>query len=236
VARQRLIEAIDAVKPVSGYSLLTGIGLLLGFARELTVASSYGLSPQLDVFVAVTSLQLLFGTQLGNALEAAFISRVAKGSGELSVSRSLRSALYSLTIVNLGIVLFLLAGGEFLLRTVFPHFDEAQYSLAVRTLHLLLLPIVCASTAGLLRGALAVQGCFAPGFLTGSIVSACSILSVIFLSNRLGIDALTLGVAVGNVCVSLLFAAQLFGLTAPVSRQPMTPSHGGWFFVWYCVV
>jgi len=230
--RQPLSEALGSVRVLSGYSLLTGIGLLLGFARELTVASAYGLSPQLDVFVAIMSLQLLFGTQVGNALETAFISRVATAGGSSAVSRAVKPALCGLLLINVGIVAFLLASAGLLVNSIFPRFDAAQATLGVRTLHLLTVPIVFASTAGLLRGALSVLGAFAPGFLAGSIISVCSILSVSFLSERLGIDALTLGVAVGNILVMLLFAAQLFRLTVSDSVESSTSWRDGWFVLW----
>jgi putative peptidoglycan lipid II flippase len=219
-------------RAVSGYSLLTGLGLLLGFARELTVASTYGLSSSLDVFVAVMTVQLFFGTQIGNAVETAFISRVAKQGGAVAVGQSLLPALYGLMLVNVGIAVILLGGAGLLVGTIFPRFDAAQQTLAVRTLHVLLLPIICASTAGLLRGALAVLGSFAPGFLAGSIVSMCTILSIVFLSPSLGIDALTLGVAAGNLCVLILFAVQLIRLSQPNTWRRPTGSNAGWFVLW----
>jgi len=88
VLRQVFTDLFGSVQAVSGYSLLTGLGLLLGFIRELTVASTFGLSSELDVFVAVMSVQLFFGAQIGNALETAFISRIAKQGGAAVVGRS----------------------------------------------------------------------------------------------------------------------------------------------------
>jgi putative peptidoglycan lipid II flippase len=235
--RRALVDMLGPLREASGYSLLTAIGLALGFVRELTVASTFGLSPQLDVFVAVMTLQLLFGAQIGNALETAFISRVAKDGGPAAVSRAVRPALCSLLLVNLGVVLFLLGSGGFLVHSIFPRFDVPQATLGVRTLHLLTAPIVFASTAGLLRGALSVLGAFAPGFMAGSIISLCSILSISLWSERLGIDALTLGVAVGNLLVMLLFALQLVRLTssAPSESAPSEstpPAREGWFMLW----
>jgi putative peptidoglycan lipid II flippase len=135
-------------------------------------------------------------------------------------------------VVNAGVVVFLLVSAGLLLETIFPQFDAAQQSLGVRTLHALLLPIVFASTAGLLRGGLAVLGSFAPGFLAGSIVSVCTILSIIVLSSSLGIDALTLGVAAGNLCVLVLFAMQFARLSLSESSTQSTGSAAGWFVLW----
>lgn len=226
-------DVLGPLREASGYSLLTAIGLVFGFVRELTVASTFGLSPQLDVFVAVMSLQLFFGAQIGNALETAFISRVARGGGAAAVSRAVQPALCGLLVVNLGVVLFLLGSAGLLLSAFFPRFDAAQEALGVRTLHFLTAPIVFASTAGLLRGALSVLGAFAPGFAAGSIISLCSIISITLWSEKLGVDALTLGVAAGNLLVMLLFASRLVRMTwsAPLSES-RPPAGEGWFLLW----
>lgn len=230
--RRALVDILGPLREASGYSLLTFVGLVLGFARELTVASTFGLSPQLDVFVAVMTLQLFFGAQIGNALETVFIARVAKEGGAMTVRREVKPALCGLLLVNLGVVLFLLASGGLLVQGIFPRFDETQAALGVRTLHFLTLPIVFASTAGLLRGALSVLGAFAPGFVAGSIISVCSILSITIWSEPLGIDALTLGVAVGNLLVMLLFALRLLRLTSSTPSDSTLPASKGWFVLW----
>ena len=236
MVREAMRELAGSVRALSGYSLLTGLGLLLGLARELAVASAFGLSPQLDVFVAVLTIQLFFGAQVGNALETAFISRVASDGKTLIVYRSLWPAIYGLLLVHIGIIGCLAVTGSFLLDSIFPSFDRDQLTLASHTLHALFLPIIFASTAGLLRGALAVLGSFAPGFVAGSIVSCCTIVSVVFCSSSLGIDALTLGVSVGNLGVLTVFAGRLVVLKREVAS--VTPpalalsADGGWFVLW----
>jgi putative peptidoglycan lipid II flippase len=230
--RHVLADVLGPLRDVSGYSLLMAVGLALGFLRELTVASTFGLSPQLDVFVVIMTFHFFFGAQIGNALETAFISRAAKEGGPASVSRAVKPALCGLLLVNFGVVLFLLGSGGFLLQNIFPRFDAMQATLGVRTLHMLALPIVFASTAGLLRGALSVLGTFAPGFAAGSIISLCSILSILFWSEDFGIDALTLGVATGNLLVMLLFGLQLVRLTWSTPSESKPSARSGWFVLW----
>lgn len=231
-ARRVFIDVVRPLRETSGYFLLTAAGLAIGFYRELTVASTFGLSPQLDVFVAIMTLQLFFGAQIGNALEMVFISRVAQEGGPAAVNRSIKPALCGLLLVNLGVVVFLLGSGGFLVHGLFPHFDEMQATLGVRTLHFLTVAIVFASTAGLLRGALSVLGSFAPGFVAGSIISLCSIVSITLWAEWLGIDALTLGVAVGNLLVMLLFAFRLVRLTSAAPSTSAPPGREGWFLLW----
>lgn len=233
---ETLRELARSARTLSGYSLLTGLGLLLGLARELAVASAFGLSPQLDVFVAVLTIQLFFGAQVGNALETAFISRVASEGNARIVRRSLWPAIYGLALVHVGVIGCLAVTGSFLLDTIFPRFDHGQLALASHTLYALFLPIIFASTAGLLRGALAVLGSFAPGFLAGSIVSCCTILSVLLFAPTLGIDALTLGVSIGNLGVLILFAARLLVLSRNDVSVPAPTwsrsANGSWFALW----
>lgn len=234
--RRAVADAIGSVRILSGYSLVTGLGLFLGLARELTVASTFGLSPQLDVFVAVMTVQAFFGAQIGNALETAFIGRVASQRTPHAVCRSLRPALSGVLLVNGGVVLGLSLSGGLLLEDLFPLFDGGQLMLATQMLQALLLPMVCASTAGLLRGSLAVLGSFAPGFLAGSIVSMCMIVSIAVFSSSLGIDALTLGVAIGNLGVLGLFVVRLVVLrreAVPESCETTSVmKRDGWFVLW----
>jgi len=229
-------EVAAALRGISGYSLLTGFGLAVGFVRELTVASTFGLSPQLDVFVAVMTVQLFFGAQVGNALETAFISRLPRGQGPSAVVRSVKAALCGLLFVNAAILLLLFISGPSLITHLFPRFDVEQQALATRTLNGLLLPMAFASSAGLLRGSLAVLGSFAPGFIAGSLMSLCTIVSITLFSPRLGIDALTLGVAVGNLGVLLLFALRLMlSNREATSEGGMISPHttrDGWFVLW----
>ncbi len=234
--RQMIAGAIRASRALTGYSLLTGLGLLLGFVREMMVASTFGLSTQLDVFVAVMTVQLFFGAQIGNALETAFISRIAGRSEAGAVLRSVKPAVYGLLCVNAGVVLCLWGGGSWLLKELFPRFDAGQQALATQMLHIFLLPIVCACTAGVLRAALSVMGAFVPGFMAGSIVSVCTILSIGFFSSALGIDALTVGVAVGNLAVLGFFLGRLALLRYNAGSHTLKASSAvkpdGWFMLW----
>ena len=88
--RRALVDLLGPLREASGYSLPTAVGLALGFAREVTVASTFGLSSQLDVFIAIMTIQLFFGTQIGNALETVFIARVATEGGVVTVKREVK--------------------------------------------------------------------------------------------------------------------------------------------------
>lgn len=196
-------------KAMPTYALLIVAGLMLGFLRELTVASTFGLSSELDVFVVVMGFQLFLGVQVGNALEMVFISKTAsRGTSEQRLF--FWSAVRGLVVWNLAMTAVLIAVSGGLLSLVFPAFSQEQNQLGVRLVQMLLLPIILASSAGLVRGALAVSGVFLPGFMAGSIVSVCTIGSVLLFGETAGIESLVWGVVAGNLIILALYAVQLY--------------------------
>ena len=188
---------------------LSGIALLLGFARELVIASRFGLSPDLDAYIAVLGFHVFFGTQIGNALENAFVSKVAALGGGHHVATNLRSSFRSLVAVNIAVAAFLLLFANSLLNAIFPAFTASQHALSVKILYFLIFSIAFANTAGLVRGGLYVARQFAPGFLSGSVISLSTILTVLLFSRKVGIASLVGGFIIGNFLVLVLFVIVL---------------------------
>ncbi len=224
-----IIDLVRTLKGVSGYSILATIGLGFGFIRELVVASQFGLSPELDVFVAVMSIHLFFGPQIGNAIEAAFISKVPRSSAISDLVARLTQSLSSLILLNAAIVVLLVITSDAALNALFPSFDAHQHRLGIRMIQFLLLPIAFANMAGLLRGGLNVLGQFAPGFFAGTVVSVTTIISVLAFAPHAGVDALVLGYAAGHFLVLVVFAARLIMIDGVVAQRPNWIGGGMWF-------
>ncbi|NJD05862.1 MAG: hypothetical protein FIA97_05110 [Methylococcaceae bacterium] len=189
------------------YPLLSGFALLFGFARELTVSSHFGLSQELDVYVAVLGFYTFFGVQIGNVLEMVFISKSASFSTPEAVNVQLAKAVMVLLLMNGLVAGILFGGGGHMLQRIFPNFTQQQQDLGAAMLGYLFLAIVFANLSGLYRAALNVLRVFAPGMLGGSIISLCSIAAVLLFSQDLGIQALLFGFLVGNSLVLLLVIA-----------------------------
>lgn len=204
------INFLNRIKKMSSYMVLSAITLLLGFARELVVASRFGLSLELDAYIAASGFHLFFGTQVGNALQNAFVSKVSALGDTHHIKANFRSSLYSLVIVNVGIAAFLTLFAGRLISTIFPDFVPQQHALAVRILYSLIISIVFANTAGLIRGALYVTRNFAPGFLSGAVISVSTILSVLLFSGTIGIASLVVGFIIGNFLVLILYGTILW--------------------------
>ena len=190
------------------YALASGIGILAGLAREVIVASTYGLSSDLDVLVAVMGFHLLLGVQIGNAIESVFVSKMAPLHGR-GVTLLLKQASLALLVINAVALTGLFVASRPMLELIFPYFTIDQYDTGVRLIRILLFSIACAGLAGLMRAGLSVRGSFAPGFLAGSVVSLSTIVSVLMFAERWGIDALIWGFAAGHFLVLAWFMTAL---------------------------
>ncbi len=199
------------------YSLASGIVILAGLAREMVVASAFGLSEDLDVLVAVMGLHLLFGVQVGNALEAVFVSKMSAQHGH-TVKPLIKQVSIALLVVNAGVLTILVLGSRPVLTVIFPEFSIQQVDTGVRLIQLLLFPIACAGLAGLIRGGLTVMGSFVPVFLSGAVVSLFTIFSVLVFADRWGIDAMVWGFAAGHFLVLVWFIVMLARSPVPSAK------------------
>lgn len=199
------------------YSLASGIVILAGLAREIVIASAFGLSGDLDVLVAVMGLHLLFGVQVGNALETVFISKKSSQPGR-TIRPVVKQVSGIVLLINAIALTILVLGSRPVLKLIFPEFTVEQFDTGVRLIQWLLFPIVCAGLAGLMRGGLSVSGKFAPAFLSGAVVSLSTIVSVLAFADRWGIDAMVWGFAAGHFLVLLWFTIVLGKNTVPSSN------------------
>ncbi len=207
------------------YSLASGIGILAGLAREIVVASTFGLSGDLDVLVAVMGFHLLFGVQVGNAIEQVFVSKIAPLHGRC-ITPLVKQVSLVLLLINAVALTILVLGSRPVLQFIFPHFTLDQCDTGVRLIRLLLFPIACAGLAGIMRGGLSVMGRFTPGFLAGSVVSLSTIVSVLVFADRWGIDALVWGFAAGHFFVLVWFTSALGKGRSPSSKTDVQDRGG----------
>jgi putative peptidoglycan lipid II flippase len=207
-------KEMKVLRQVPIYSVASGIVIVAGLAREVVIASTFGLSSELDVLVAVMGFHLLFGVQVGNAIEHVFVSKTASQHGA-SVRPLIKRASLVLIVINVIALTLLVFGSRSVLQMIFPQFSVEQCDTGVRLIRLLLFPIACAGLAGLMRAGLSVVGRFAPVFLSGAVVSLSTIVSVLLFADRWGIDAMVWGFATGHFFVLLWFVASFSGGAVP---------------------
>lgn len=189
---------------LSRYSLLSLIALLLGFWREIVVSSHFGLSRELDVYVAVLGFYLFFGVQVANTLEMVFISKASKVESDVQITAQLFSAVKILVAINILVSGVLYGMGAQLIELLFPGFNQDQIRLGVLILNQLLIAIMFANFSGLLRASLNLFHIFSPGLLSGALISSVSACAVIYLPAEYGLNTLVWGFVGGNGLVLLV--------------------------------
>ena len=201
------------------YALASGLVILAGLVREIIVASTFGLSGDLDVLVAVMGFHLLFGVQMGNAIQQVFVSKLASQQPH-RLKPLVKQAVLVLLAVNAVVLMVLALGSGPVLRWIFPEFTVEQYETGIRLIRLLLFPIACAGLAGIFRGGLSIMGSFAPVFLGGAIISLSTITSLVLFADPWGIDSLVWGFAAGHFLALVWFTHALWKCpTSPPSTQ-----------------
>ena len=203
-------ELLRKPHPLSRYSLLSLVALLLGLWRESVVSSHFGLSSELDVYVAASALFLFFGVQISNTLEMVFISKEAKRGDPGKAVPQLLQAAKVLLAINLLVCGALWVGAQSLIGAFFVGFSPSQITQGGEILRALLSAIVIANFCGILKASLNVLGVFAPGLLSGSLVSVFSGGMVLFFAQSMAIDALVYGLILGHsVVLGMLIAAYI---------------------------
>ena len=204
-----LNKLLNRIRSLSWLTFLSGIVLVFGFLREIVVARQYGVSQELDVFIAVFGIYMFLGVQVGNTLEMTVISKwehIHDIDDRRKLLVSVIGQLVLMTIVVVAIVVALFDDG---FRWLFPDFSQVHSVTALRIMRGLAIGILFSSIVGMLRGVLNTQRIFMPGIIGGAVISLSSILSMVLLFQTAGIYALVIGVIVGNAVLLVWYALLL---------------------------
>ncbi len=194
------------LRSLSWLSFLSGIVLVFGFLREIFVARQFGVSQELDVFIAVFGIYMFLGLQVGNTLEMTVISKWER-IPDIDDRRKLVALVIAqvalMMTVAVAIVIAFFDDG---FRLLFPDLSESHSGTAMRIMQGLVIGILFSSVAGLLRGVLNTQRIFMPGIIGGAVISLSSILSMVLFSRSVGIYALVIGIITGNAVLLAWYA------------------------------
>ena len=186
---------------VSKYSIFGVVALILGFIRELIVAKEFGTSESLDVYVAVLTFHLFFGTQVGNTIEMAFLPEAVKIDHKRDIAGVLFGALKRLLTLDVVVVSLLYLSARVVLEQLFPSFTQSQQALGTMLLSGMLLTTVLANCSGLFRGGLNGIRVFLPGLLASPIISVVSIVALLLFAQDFGVLTLLGALIIGNALV-----------------------------------
>ncbi|MBS3955609.1 MAG: hypothetical protein KGZ88_21915 [Methylomicrobium sp.] len=185
------------------YLFITSMVLASGMAREMIVASHYGLSSQLDAYAAVLGFYVFLGNQIANTLESAFISKYSHLDNHELIEKLLTDQIGVLIMISL-LCFLLFIQAENIISLVFD-FDDKLITLSVNIVKYFIPSMIFGSLVGLLRAVLNIKGIYSPGFFYGIINSLSVIASIFLLQDKLGIYSLPFGYALGNFITIIVY-------------------------------
>lgn len=191
---------------LSWLSFLSGIVLVFGFLREIVVARQFGVSQELDVFIAVFGIYMFLGLQVGNTLEMTVISKWERIPDIDDRQKLVASVIAQVALMMAVAVAIVIAFFDDGFRLLFPDLSESHSGTAMNIMQGLAIGILFSSITGLLRGVLNTQRIFMPGIIGGAVISLSSILSMVLFSRSEGIYALVIGIITGNAVLLAWYA------------------------------
>lgn len=197
-----MVTAKKAVKAVGIVVIIGFFSKILGFVRELVIASYYGASGAMDAFNIANEVPGILLSGLGTAITTTFIPAYSKKVEETSVPEALEYSRKIFTVFTLaGLVLsgigFLLAGP--IMHMLAPKFSSEKISLAISMTRILLISGTFILLNALCIGLLQAHENFAIPAMIGFPLNFAVIFSVIFLHRSFGIYALVIGTALSIV-------------------------------------
>ncbi|EKP94176.1 murein biosynthesis integral membrane protein MurJ [Thermaerobacter subterraneus] len=201
MSRQRLARSVGL------FVLLTTIGRLLGFGREMALAAVFGASDVSDAYTISFSIPGVLFVAFGTAITTVMVPMLAahRGRGDLDRFRRLAWTLFHTLLLLLLILLAVaMLGSGWLVRIFAPGFTGEQFELA-RRLTLIMLPgIVFMGMEGWMEGVLNASKRFTAPAAASIPMNLVLIGATWFLGTRYGIEAVAWGSLAGFASQVLL--------------------------------
>jgi putative peptidoglycan lipid II flippase len=205
-------EEHQVVRALGSIGLATLVSRVLGFARDMVIALTFGAGGVTDAFVVAFRVPNMLRRLLGEgALSTAVIPvftdyTVERGRGDLV--RMLRAVLAAALLV-LGVTTVLgIVGAPLILRVIAPGFggDPGQAGLAVLLTRVMFPYLLLVGLAALAMGVLNTHGRFFASALGPALLNVGMIAAVLLLAHRVDppVLALAVGVLVGGVAQLLV--------------------------------
>jgi putative peptidoglycan lipid II flippase len=181
--------------------------MLLGFAREIVNARSYGTRWELDTFLAAATIPTilfgLFNGALVSALLPVFSAYLARGEEE--AAWALGNTVFHILAITLTLCAVLgWIFAPWYVPVIAHGFPPPQMQVAVRMTRWLMPSIVATSLAGIANAMLNAYHRFTAASFQGLAINLVTIVVTLALLDRFGIYALVLGTALGLLAALLV--------------------------------
>ncbi|MBO8129068.1 MAG: murein biosynthesis integral membrane protein MurJ [Peptococcaceae bacterium] len=221
---------MSQVKKLLGAAFLlmvvTFLGKIAGFLREVFIAAEFGTSHNADIFVAVSTIPNLLLTITGGALSAALIPMVVRLCNQKETIRLKRliSSMFSITGLSMmGLALLLFFFGEEFTGLYVVGFSEEAKQLTLQMIRIILPALVAIGLISLFSSILnAYQHFFIPS-LGPVFYSLGVIIATVFFASTYGVKSLIIGMAIG------IFVQLFLVITVTIKKGiPFFPSRIWW--------
>lgn len=216
---QESIPRIDPLRALTGVAVLSALGMLMGYARDASLAAVFGASALTDAFFVATIIPTIVSTvvmsgALAPALLPVFSARLNARTEAWKLANTLLS--WGALILLLFVALIFIAA-PWLVAWLAPGLDAETAALAVR-LTQLGAPLLFLLGLSALMGALAnALGSFRVPALTTVLVNGFAFLAILLFGRAIGISIALVGLTLGAL---IQLVAQAIGLY----RQGWRPS------------
>lgn len=211
------------VKPLFSVTGLVILGKLLGFVKQLIIASAFGATLETDLINLsqglISDLQYLLMQAVLSALIAVYLHTAQQG--EDTVSRFAFDVWKALTLITAGVVLMVELFAPWLARLIAPSYSEELLVQLIRYLRLFAPVLPLLVWIAVFNGLLHANKRFIPNGMISVHQSLILIALTLLLSRRMGVRVLVLA----------FFAYNLWnaGYTALLSRRYWRVSRGNPF-------
>jgi putative peptidoglycan lipid II flippase len=216
VTATRLARAATAV------ALFTMISRVLGLAREIVMAASYGATAATDSFVNALLLVNLLAAVVLYAVITVVIpvfSEERARNGERSAWQLVWAYSAWVSIVLLAVTAFIAAFPE--IPTALFHLDPERAAITSNLIRIMAPALLLQGLSALLTALLQIYNKFAVPAAVGIAFNLGIIVGVILGRGSIGIEAAAWGVTVGALLQVLLQMPQFLGLRRRVSLRPV---------------
>lgn len=169
----------------------------IGFIKQAVIAAYYGTSGAIDQFLLVSELMENIGAAIFSAISISFLTiyvEIYTKEGREGSSRLVSNAFaFFIPIVFLLIILVTFFSDQ-IANVIAPGYTEAQSQLVSKYIKLFSVTILMMLIFYLCNAVLEAEKVFFPGKIVGVIRSVTVILAIVFLSNKMGINAMLVGV------------------------------------------
>jgi putative peptidoglycan lipid II flippase len=187
------------VKAIGLVTLISGLGKILGFARESIIAAYFGTSEVADVFFVSSLVPTLLFTAIGTAIQAGtiplFMEERSKNEQDAKKLMSLLGTFF--LIVSLLFIGVTMMFTQPLIEIMAPGFTAEQVALAVKITRIMIPSMIFLTLTSISTGILNANKQFVLPAFSATIQNVVIILATILLAHTYGVYGLSIGVLIG---------------------------------------